>query len=93
MESIIFDSVEQLFEEQKKDKIRIELDEGRLKKEIGRLKRYLVDRTKKDYQIITTMQDLGVIVDTKGLSRVEIIRQLEEIVCTYRPSCRTVNRY
>lgn len=93
MKSIIFDSVEQLFEEQKKDKIRIELDEGRLKKEIGRLKRYLVDGTKKDYQIITTMQDLGVIVDTKGLSRVEIIKQLEEIVCTYRPSCRTVKHY
>ena len=93
MKSIIFDSVEQLFEEQKKDKIRIELDEGRLKKEIGRLKRYLVDGTKKDYQIITTMQDLGVIVDTKGLSRVEIIKQLEEIVCTYQPSCRTVKRY
>ena len=48
------------------------------------MKQDLKNRSKKDYQIISTMEDLGVIVDTKGLSRVEIMKELEEIACTYR---------
>lgn len=93
MEAIKFSSIDALLNEGKADKVHLEIDEDRLKKEIGRLKSYLSDRTKKDYQIITTMQDLGVIIDTKGLKRVEIMKELEDIACTYRPSRRTVKRY
>ncbi len=94
METIKFSSVAALFgEEEKTDKIHLVVDQTRLNKEIGRLRSYLRDRNKKDYQIIRTMQDLGVITDTKGLSRTEIIKELEELSCTCRLSCRTVRRY
>lgn len=92
MEAIKFSSVDALFEEEKADKIHLVIDQNRLKREIGRLKNYLRDRSKKDYQIITAMQDLGVIVDTMGLSRLEIMKELENL-CTYQQSCRTVKRY
>lgn len=93
MEAIKFSSIDALLNEEKADKVHLEIDENRLKKEISRLKSYLNDRTKKDYQIITTMQDLGVIIDTKGLKRVEIMKELEDIACTYRPSRRTGRHY
>lgn len=93
MEAIKFSSVDALFEEEDKaDKVHIVVNQTRLKKEYGRLRNYLKDRNKKDYQIITTMQDLGVIVDTKGLSRTEIMKELEDAICTYQRSCRTVKR-
>ena len=83
-----FRFINPLLEEQT-DRKHLIIDDIKLKKEIGRLGRYLHDRTKNKYHVIGIMQDLGVIVDTNGLSRMEVINELEEIVCTYRQSHKT----
>lgn len=94
MEAIKFNSVDALFKEEKADdRKHLVVDQARLKKELGRLRNYLRDRNKKDYQIITTMQDLGVIKDTNGLTRTEIMQELEDIACICRPLCRTVKPF
>lgn len=93
METIKFEQVDALFGKQSANRTRLTINERRFKKEAGRLLKYLRNNSTKRYQVITLMQDLGVIVDTNGLSRTEVIDELEELLCIYQQSREVVKHY